>query len=63
MIREIAFGFFGNILFSLCLFAYKRNHHVHYDEIIRRLDEIEHVILEKQFLNNAKYLKNDDYFK
>ena len=41
MIKEIVYGLSGNFIFSLMLFGYKRYHHEHYDEIIKRLILIE----------------------
>ena len=41
MIKEIVYGLAGNFIFSLILFSYKRYHHEHYDEIIKKIILIE----------------------
>ncbi len=59
MIREICYGLIGNIVFSLCLFTYKRYNHYHYDCIIERLNRIEEMIQDKPI--HTKYFTNDKF--
>ncbi len=62
MIKEIAYGLAGNFIFSLMLFGYKRYHHEHYDEIIKRL-----ILIETQLKpinnDNIKPINNDNINK
>ncbi len=48
MYKEILISLGTNFVFSLCLFAYKQRYHRRYDEIIRRMEKIERLLM----LNN-----------
>ncbi len=63
MIKEIVYGLTGNFIFSLMLFGYKRYHHEHYDEIIKRLILIETQLKPINIETQLKPINNDNINK